>query len=87
VNLIYNQKLTDEATGYKLIRKDLVKSLKLKKKGFGFCIELTIELAKREIPIHEVPISYEPRSFRQGKKIKAIDGLRAIWLIFRERIS
>jgi len=82
-NLLYGSKLTDEATGYKLMRADLLRSLDLQSEGFEFCPEVTSKLLRRNIEIHEVPISYEPRGLDEGKKIGWRDGLAAIWTLVK----
>ena len=81
-NLLFRQKLTDEATCYKLIDTKLLQSFPLKEKGFAFCPEVTACLAKEKIRIEEIPISYSPRSKEQGKKINWRDGLKAISTLF-----
>ncbi len=86
-NLLYGSNLTDEATGYKLIRTDLLRSLDLQSEGFEFCPEVTSKLLRREVDIHEVPISYEPRGLDEGKKIAWHDGLVAIWTLVRHRFD
>jgi glycosyltransferase involved in cell wall biosynthesis len=84
-NLLYGSVLTDEATGYKLLRTDLLRSLDLQADGFEFCPEVTGKVLKRGIKIHEVPISYQPRSADEGKKIGWRDGLQAIWTLLKYR--
>jgi Flp pilus assembly protein TadD len=80
-NLLYSSRITDESTGYKLVRTDLIRSLDLRTDGFDFCAELTGKLLRRGVTIHEVPISYRPRSFAEGKKIRFSDGLIAIRML------
>ncbi|MGC9334669.1 MAG: hypothetical protein ACP5JJ_11005, partial [Anaerolineae bacterium] len=84
-NVLYGSALTDEATGYKLLRTDLLRSLNLQDDGFEFCPEVTGKVLRRGIEIHEVPISYQPRSADEGKKIGWSDGLRAIWTLLKHR--
>jgi glycosyltransferase involved in cell wall biosynthesis len=86
-NLLYGSDLTDEATGYKLVRADLLRSLDLQADGFDFCPEVTGKLLRRGIQIHEVPISYQPRSLEEGKKISWRDGLEAIWALVKHRFG
>jgi glycosyltransferase involved in cell wall biosynthesis len=86
-NLLYGSELTDEATGYKLLRADLLRSLDLQADGFGFCPEVTGKVLRRGVKIHEVPISYQPRSLEEGKKISWRDGLQAIWTLLRHRLE
>jgi len=84
-NLLYGLRITDEATGYKLFKTDVLKSLNLKCQRFEFCPEVTAKLAKRKYRIKEVPISYNPRSFAEGKKIKWTDGVLAIFYLIKFR--
>ncbi len=82
-NIINNQKLTDAHTCYKMIRSEIFKDIDLKEKGFSFCPELNTKLSNLGIKIYEIPINYEGRTYDQGKKITAIDGIRAIITIFK----
>lgn len=82
-NFLYGLKITDEATGYKMIKTDLLKSLELKCQRFEFCPEVTAKLGKRKYKIIEVPIFYNPRLHSVGKKIRPIDGLVAIWTLIK----
>ncbi len=84
-NFLYNSRVTDEPTGYKAFRTELLKQLKLESSGFEFCPEVTAKILLRKIPIHEVPISYSPRSWVEGKKIHWTDGLRAIKVLLKYR--
>jgi len=84
-NLLYGLRITDEATGYKLFKTDVLKSLNLKCQRFEFCPEVTAKLAKKKYRIKEVPISYNPRSFAEGKKIKWTDGVLAIFYLIKFR--
>lgn len=82
-NLLYAQKITDEATCYKLFKADLLKSLPLHCNRFEFCPEVTARVAKKGIKIPEVGISYYPRHKSEGKKINWRDGLEAIWTLIK----
>lgn len=82
-NIIYKQNLTDEATWYKLIKTNLLKSLKLSANWFDFCIETTAKLSNLWYKIKEVPISYKARSFKEWKKITILDGIITILKIFK----
>lgn len=84
---LYNAKMTDIATGYKVFRADLLRGLGLTGDGFEFCPEVTARLLKQGIPILEVPISYSPRSVLEGKKIRWTDGLIAIRTLLALRFS
>ena len=77
-NLINNQKLTDAHTCYKVFHKDIFELIKLEENDFAFCPEVTSKIAKLGYQIHEVPISYDGRNYKEGKKIKAIDAFRAL---------
>ena len=62
-------------------------SLSRAEKGFAFCPEFTAKISKLGIKIHEVPISYNGRSYDEGKKIKITDGLRAIYVLLKNIFS
>jgi len=83
--LLYGIKITDMYTGYTLIETDLIKSLSLKCQRFEHSPEVTAKITKKGIKIYEVPISYYPRSREEGKKIKWLDGLQALWVLFKYR--
>lgn len=85
-NLLYGASLTDEATGYKLFRAELLRSLGLESDGFEFCPEVTGKVLQRGIEIREVPISYRPRTLQQGKKINWRDGIQALWTLLKYRL-
>lgn len=84
-NALFGAPYTDVATNYKLIRTSLLKSLKLTCSGFDLDFELSNKLALATRKIGEAPISFEPRTFAQGKKIRARDGLKAFMVILRDR--
>ena len=85
-NMFTNLNLTDMETCYKLFNSQIVKSIKLKEKRFGFEPEVTAKISKvPNIRIYEVGISYYGRTYEEGKKIGAIDGFRAIYCIIRYR--
>jgi glycosyltransferase involved in cell wall biosynthesis len=75
--------LSDVETGYKAIKTDLLKSIPIRSDDFRFEVEITFKLAKRRARIFEVPIRYLPRSYEEGKKIRARDGLRALLAMLR----
>jgi len=75
--------LTDMETCYKVFRASILKSLPLRSKRFGFEPEITAKIAKRNLRIFEVPISYFGRTYREGKKITWRDGFAAIWVILK----
>lgn len=84
-NLLYNAKITDEATCYKSFRADVIKRIKLRCIRFEFCPEVTAKVKKKGYKIMEVPITYNPRSFDEGKKIRMKDGIEAVWALFKYR--
>ena len=82
-NLFTGLPLTDVETGYKVFRSSALRKLELRNDGFGFEIEVTIKAAKAGLRVKEVPISYRARSYREGKKIGWLDGLKAIYYILK----
>ncbi len=86
-NVVTDLNLTDMETCYKMIRADLLKSIPLESKGFGFEPEITIKLAKRGARIFEMPIRYSGRTYSEGKKITWRDGVRALGALLRYSIS
>jgi len=85
-NILYNQRLTDEPTCYKVFDSNFLRSIPLECTRFEFCPEVTSKVAKRGIRIKELPISYYPRSIAEGKKISWLDGMEAIWVLLKYRI-
>ena len=84
-NIISGLNLSDIEVGYKVFRTSVLKSLNLKEKSFGFEIESTMKLAKNKFKIFEVGISYNGRTYAEGKKIRTIDGVLALFCIFKYR--
>jgi dolichol-phosphate mannosyltransferase len=82
-NLLFDARVTDQCTGYKVIRGDIARGMDLRSAGFEVCSEITARLRRGGHRIWEIPIDYSPRSVADGKKIRAIDGLRAIWTLAR----
>jgi glycosyltransferase involved in cell wall biosynthesis len=82
-NMFTNLNLTDVETGYKAFRTSLVKGLNLRENRFGFEPEITAKLAKTRCRIYEVGVSYNGRTYREGKKVGWKDGFRAIYAIVR----
>ncbi len=83
--ILYFINITDEATCYKVFSADVIKSIKLTCQEFEFCPEVTAKLAKKKIPICEVPISYSARTLAEGKKIGLTDALQAIKTLLKFR--
>lgn len=83
-NAFTNLNLTDMETGYKLFKADIIKSLVLKEKRFGFEPEVTAKICRIPgIRIYEVGISYYGRTYAEGKKINWKDGIKAIYCVLR----
>lgn len=86
-NMLTNLNLSDMETCYKLCRREVIQSLDLKEKRFGFEPEVTAKLSRiPKIRIYEVGISYYGRTYEEGKKIGWKDGFRAIWCIMKYNI-
>ncbi|MBN2728980.1 MAG: glycosyltransferase family 2 protein [Bacteroidales bacterium] len=86
-NMFTNLNLSDMETCYKLFRADMVKSLKLKEKRFGFEPEVTAKISRvKGVRLYEVGISYYGRTYEEGKKIGWKDGFRAVWCILKYNI-
>lgn len=82
-NLATNINLTDVETCYKAFRGDIIRQMKINSTGFGFEIEVTAKIAKLKCAIYETPISYYGRTYEEGKKITAWDGVAAGYYIIR----
>lgn len=85
-NILFGTGITDEPTCYKVFRSDVIKSIRIRGNRFDWEPEVTAKIAKRGIKIHEVPISYYPRTMEEGKHIRWQDGFEAIWTLFKYRI-
>ena len=86
-NIFTNLNMSDMETGYKVFKANVIKSLNLREKGFGFEPEITIKLAKKKLIFFEVPISYYGRDYSEGKKITIIDAFIALYCIVRYSIK
>ncbi len=86
-NLLFRTGIHDEPVCYKMFRRELLQSLPLRCDGFEFCPEVTALVALTGHEIVEVCISYDPRSFAEGKKINWRDGVVAIWTLVRLRLT
>jgi glycosyltransferase involved in cell wall biosynthesis len=82
-NLVTGLRLTDEATCYKVFRRDVLASIELAEDGFGFCPEVTVKVSKLHVRIVELPISYRPRTRNEGKKIRLRDGVDALYCLVK----
>lgn len=85
-NLLFQSRLTDMETCFKLIPASALKKLNLSSRRFEIEPEITAQLLKNKYLIEEWPISYKRRNYQEGKKIKARDGLQAIKTLIRERL-
>ena len=84
-NILNNQNLTDAHTCYKVFSSKVFNKIILKENGFEFCPEITTKVAKLNLKIEELPISYIGRTYNDGKKIKAIHALGALLSLVRHR--
>lgn len=84
-NLFYNNILSDMETGYKVFKRELIKDIPLHARRFDFEPEFTAKILKRKFRIYEVPISFNPRDYSQGKKIHAGDAFIALWTLIKYR--
>jgi glycosyltransferase involved in cell wall biosynthesis len=85
VSLFYGHKLTDEATAYKVFKGDLIRSIPLRCERFEFCPEITAKILRRGERIIELPVTFEARTFAEGKKIGWWDFVEAVWTLGRYR--
>ena len=72
-------------TGYKVFKRSLVQDMPLHSRRFDFEPEFTAKILKRQARLYEVPITFNPRDYSQGKKIKAWDGVIALWTLVKYR--
>ena len=86
-NLLYGAKLEDMETCYKIMRKEVLEGMELKSMRFEIEPELTAKILKKGIKIEEVPISFAPRGFHEGKKINWKDGIVALWTLMKYKIK
>ena len=85
-NLLYGCRITDESTGYKAFSTELITRLALTCEGFEFCPEVTAKILRAGYRIYEVPVSYVPRTKKQGKKLRFwSDGFFAAWTLLKYR--
>ena len=86
-NLCTGLRLTDMQTCHKAFRKDVLERITIEEDRFGFEPEITAKIARMKCRIVEVPVSYAPRSYAEGKKIGMKDGLRTLWCIVKYGIG
>ena len=86
-NLLYNTNLTDMETCYKAFKAEVVKDLEVRSNSFGVEPEITAQIFRRKLRVYEVPISYDGRTYAEGKKIRWWDGFIAIYWLLRYRFK
>jgi glycosyltransferase involved in cell wall biosynthesis len=84
-NLLYDTILSDMETGYKVFKREVLQAITLRANRFNFEPEITAKILKRKTRIFEVPISFNPRGYTDGKKIKLKDAFEAIWALLKYR--
>ena len=84
-NLLYNAKITDMETGYKVFKREVLQNINLKAKRFDFEPEVTAKILKKGYKIYEVPINFLGRKFDEGKKITWVDGIKAVYYLIKYR--
>jgi len=82
-NMFTNLNLTDMETCYKAFRREIIQSIEIEEARFGLEPELTAKLARKNVRIYEVAVSYHGRTYAEGKKIGWKDGFRALWCILK----
>lgn len=85
-NVLFGKKLTDMETCYKVFRREVVAGMHLRANRFDFEPEFTAKVLKSGARIHEVPISFNPREYAEGKKIGPWDGVMAVWALLKYRL-
>ena len=86
-SVIFFKWVSDMETGYKIFRRSAVNNLNLKARGFDFEPEVTGKILKKNLNIVEIPITFNPRSFEEGKKITWKDGVKALKTLIKVRFS
>jgi glycosyltransferase involved in cell wall biosynthesis len=84
-NILYNNILTDMETGYKVFRREVVANMPLRANRFDFEPEFTAKILKANVRVYEVPISFNPREYSEGKKIGLWDAFEAVWALLKYR--
>ena len=84
-SILFNTTLSDMETGYKVFRRSVLDKIHIRSDRFNFEPEITAKVAKTRCRVYEVPISYSGRTYDEGKKIGARDGLAALWAIIKFR--
>jgi glycosyltransferase involved in cell wall biosynthesis len=86
-NVLYDTILTDMETGYKAFRRKVIEGMVIRSNSFNFEPEFTAKILKRKYRIFEVPITFNPRDYSEGKKIKLHDAFEAVWALLKYRFT
>lgn len=86
-NLCSGLYLTDMETCYKFFSANVIRNIRLESNRFGFEPEVTAKIAKLKLRVYELPISYYPRNYHEGKKITWKDGFPALWALVKYRFT
>src|SRR5436305_257338 len=86
-NCLTNINLSDMETCYKAFLREVIQSIPIEEERFGFEPEITVKVAKRRLRIYEVGISYQGRTYEEGKKIGWRDGVRALWCLLKYSVK
>ena len=84
-NILYDTILSDMETGYKVFRRKVIEGMNLRAHRFDFEPEFTAKVLKRRYHIYEIPITFNPRDYSEGKKIKFHDAFEAVWTLLKYR--
>jgi glycosyltransferase involved in cell wall biosynthesis len=84
-NILYDTILSDMETGYKVFKTNVIKGIPLRARRFDFEPEITAKVLKRRYRIFEVPITFVPREYEEGKKIGLKDAFEAVWTLLKYR--
>ena len=84
-NLLYNTILSDMEPGYKVFKREIVDGMEIHANSFDFEPEFTAKILKKKVRVYEVPISFNPRDYDEGKKIGMRDAFQAVWTLIKYR--
>lgn len=87
VSVLFGQKITDEATAYKIFRRDVIEAIPLECRRFEFCPEVTAKVLRRGVEILELPVSFEARTWEEGKKIGWRDFITAVRVLLKNKLN
>ena len=86
INILYGNSCKDYACTYKIFTKRLIDEITVRTNGFDYEFELLCKIMKRGYTLFEIPVRYQPRSYEEGKKIRALDGLHIMWVAIRSKL-